>query len=377
MGLLEFKELARSGLARRGRLKTRRGPVETPAFMPVGTLATVKSLLPEEVAGLGAGMILANTYHLMLRPGTEVVAALGGLHRFMGWEGPILTDSGGFQVFSLASLRKVEEEGVSFRSHLDGSPLAMTPESVVAAQEKLGSDVMMMLDECPPPGSTRDYVEKSLARDARWAARARDARGSGGGALMGIVQGGVYPDLRRLSAGLLCELDLDGYALGGLSVGEPKEAMMQVIADTVPLLPGDKAVYLMGVGEPADLVACAGLGVDLFDCVLPTRMARNGTLLTRHGRMNIRNARFAADSAPIDEDCSCPTCARYSRAYLRHLFMARELLSYRLNTVHNLHYILNLMAELREAISQDRYPAFAHEVLAALAQGHQGPGAEN
>jgi queuine tRNA-ribosyltransferase len=345
--------------------------------MPVGTQGTVKSLLPEEVAGLGADMILANTYHLALRPGAEVVAGLGGLHRFMGWEGPILTDSGGFQVFSLAALRKVEEEGVSFRSHLDGSALSMTPESVVAAQENLGSDIMMMLDECPPAGAERGYVENSLRRDARWAARAKAARSETGGALMGIVQGGVFPDLRRESAERLLELDLDGYALGGLSVGEPKEAMMEVIAQTTPLLPRDKPVYLMGVGEPADLVACAGLGVDLFDCVLPTRMARNGTLLTRRGRLNIRNARYATDPGPVEEDCACPTCARYSRAYLRHLFLARELLAYRLNTVHNLHYILSLMADLREAIVADRYPAFARATLELMSQGQDGAGADN
>jgi queuine tRNA-ribosyltransferase len=377
MAALALTELASCGAARRGRLMTRRGRVRTPAFMPVGTQGTVKSLLPEEVAGLGADMILANTYHLVLRPGAEVVAGLGGLHGFMGWEGPILTDSGGFQVFSLAGLRKVEEEGVSFRSHLDGSPLAMTPESAVEAQENLGSDVMMMLDECPPAGADRVYVENALRRDARWAARAKAARSPRGGALMGIVQGGVFSDLRRESAERLMELDLDGYALGGLSVGEPKEAMMEVIAQTTPLLPRDRPVYLMGVGEPADLVACAGLGVDLFDCVLPTRMARNGTLLTRRGRLNIRNARYAKDPAPVEDNCACPTCARYSRAYLRHLFMARELLSYRLNTVHNLHYILNLMAELREAIVDDRYPAFARTTLELLAQGQDGAAADN
>jgi queuine tRNA-ribosyltransferase len=345
--------------------------------MPVGTHGTVKSLLPEEVAGLGADMILANTYHLALRPGTEVVASLGGLHRFMGWEGPILTDSGGFQVFSLAGLCRVGEEGVSFRSHVDGRALTMTPESAVAAQESLGSDVMMMLDECPPAGADRGYVANALRRDARWAARAKSARSERGGALLGIVQGGIFPDLRQESAERLLELELDGYALGGLSVGEPKEAMMEVITQIIPLLSRDKPVYLMGVGEPADLVACAGLGVGLFDCVLPTRMARNGTLLTRRGRLNIRNARYAADPAPVDEECVCPTCASYSRAYLRHLFLARELLAYRLNTVHNLHYILNLMAELREAIVEDRYPAFARATLALLSQGQEEPGAES
>ncbi|CAO0819671.1 tRNA-guanine transglycosylase [Desulfarculales bacterium] len=336
--------------------------------MPVGTQGTIKGLLPEEVAGLGAQMILANTYHLSLRPGTEMVARLGGLHGFMGWPGPILTDSGGFQAFSLAGLRKVEEEGVSFRSHLDGRLLRLTPETAVQAQEMLGSDVMMMLDECPPPGADKAYLEAALRRDARWAQRALAARSPDGGALMGIVQGGVHADLRRHSLELLVGLDLDGYALGGLSVGEPKEMMMEIIAATVPLLPQDKPIYLMGVGEPADLVACAGLGVDLFDCVLPTRMARTGTLLTPRGRLNIRNARHAEDPDPVDLDCDCLACRRYSRAYLRHLFMARELLAYRLNTIHNLHYVLELMASLRQAIAADRYQAFAREFSSRLAE---------
>jgi queuine tRNA-ribosyltransferase len=368
MARLAYQTQARSGRARTGTLTTRRGEVQTPAFMPVGTQGTVKGLLPEEVAGLGASMILANTYHLSLRPGAEVVERLGGLHAFMGWPGPILTDSGGFQVFSLAGLRKVEEEGVSFRSHLDGSLLHLTPETAVRAQEMLGSDVMMMLDECPPPGAGQDYLEAALQRDARWARRALAARSDGGGALMGIVQGGVHPGLRRRSLELLGEMDLDGYALGGLSVGEPKEVMMEVIAATVPQLPQDKPVYLMGVGEPVDLVACAGMGVDLFDCVLPTRMARNGTLLTPRGRLNIRNARHAQDANPVDPDCGCLTCRRYSRAYLRHLFMAKELLSYRLNTIHNLHYILDLMAGLRQAIRDDAYQAFAQEFASRLGE---------
>ena len=345
-------------------METRRGVVDTPAFMPVGTQGTVKGLLPEEVEGLGGQIILANTYHLLLRPGTDTVAKMGGLHAFMGWPGPILTDSGGYQVFSLAALRKVEDEGVSFRSHLDGSPMRLTPEGVIEAQEKLGSDIMMMLDECPPAGAGRDYLERSLLRDARWAQRARRARSQEGGAVFGIVQGGIYADLRKKSAELICENDFDGYALGGLSVGEPKELMMQTIAETVPRLPKDRPVYLMGVGDPADLVACVGLGVDMFDCVMPTRMARNGSLLTKNGRMNIRNAQYAEDPAPVEEGCTCLTCRRYSRAYLRHLFMARELLAYRLNTIHNLHYILNLMAELREAIKNNRYQAFARRFLA-------------
>ena len=366
MTRLDLDISAICGRARTGVLGTRRGPVATPAFLPVGTQATIKGLLPEEVAGLGADMILANTYHLMIRPGVEVVRGLGGLHGFMGWSGPILTDSGGFQVFSLSGLRRLEEEGVSFRSHLDGELIRLTPESVVAAQEGLGSDLMMMLDECPPPGSSRSYLERALKRDARWAARALAARGESSGALLGIVQGGVYSDLRSLSVELLGELDLDGYALGGLSVGEPKEQMMEIIERTVPQLPAHKPVYLMGVGEPADLVRCVGLGVDLFDCVLPTRMARNGTLLTSGGRLNLKNSRFKDDPAPVEEGCSCYTCQRYSRAYLRHLFNARELLAYRLNTIHNLHYILNLMAGLRRAIAENRYQTFARQVLGGL-----------
>jgi queuine tRNA-ribosyltransferase len=371
---LEYREIARSGRARRGWLSTRRGEVQTPAFMPVGTQATVKSLLPEEVAGLGAQIILGNTYHLFLRPGLQVVEAHGGLHGFMGWEGPILTDSGGYQVFSLGALRTVAEEGVSFRNHLDGGLMHLTPELAVGAQERLGSDIMMMLDECPPAGADRAYVERALERDARWAARAKAARSDSGGALMGIVQGGVYPDLRAKSLELICGQELDGYALGGLSVGEPKEVMMEVIDRTVPFLPQDKPVYLMGVGAPEDLVDCVGLGVDMFDCVLPTRMARNGTLFTRNGRLNIRNARYADDKAPVDESCGCLACRRYSRAYLRHLFMARELLAYRLNTIHNLYQVLGLMADLREAITRDEYDSFARDFWA---QRNPEPGEEN
>jgi len=364
MRFLEYTELMKSGLARRGKLKTKRGIIETPAFMPVGTLGTVKSLLPNEIIQLGAGIVLANTYHLLLRPGVDVITALGGLHRFMGWERPILTDSGGFQIFSLASLRRVEETGVIFCSHLDGSLLTMTPESVIVSQEKLDSDIMMMLDECPPVGSSKDYIRASLLRDARWAVRAQAVRKNG--ALMGIVQGGFFPDLRQLSVELLGELEMDGYALGGVSVGESKEVMMDIVAKTVPLLPHDKPIYLMGVGDPVDLVTCVGFGVDLFDCVLPTRMARNGTLFTSYGRLNIRNKRYRDDNTPIDENCACFTCLRYSRAYLRHLFIARELLSYRLNAIHNLYYILNLMAELREAITYNRYPDFMRNFIATF-----------
>ncbi len=361
-----YSESHRDGRARTGNLATRRGVVDTPAFMPVGTAGTVKTMLPEEVAGLGAQIILGNTYHLMVRPGVEMLSRMGGLHRFMGWDGPILTDSGGFQVFSLTGLRKVSEKGVEFRSHLDGAPMELSPERCIEAQEYIGSDIMMCLDECPPAGASRDYLAKGLERDARWAQRAKAARSQRGGALFGIVQGGVHPDLRAQSAGMLMDLGFDGYALGGLSVGEAKEEMMQAIAETVPLLPPDKAVYLMGVGEPVDLVACSGLGVDMFDCVLPTRMARNGTLLTSRGRLNIRNARFTEDQGPVEEGCGCYTCSKYTRAYLRHLFMAKEILAYRLNTIHNLYYVLDLMRNLREAIAQDKYETFAGEFFARL-----------
>ena len=344
--------------------------------MPVGTAGTVKSLLPQEVADLGAQIILGNTYHLMLRPGVETVAALGGLHRFMAWPGPILTDSGGFQVFSLAALRRVEDEGVSFRSHLDGRLMRLDPETCIQAQEALGSDIMMVLDECPPAGADRDYLEKALLRDARWAKRARAARSEKGGGLMGIVQGGVYKDLRARSLELICALELDGYALGGLSVGEPKEVMMEVIDHCAPLLPEHKPRYLMGVGAPQDLVRCVGLGVDMFDCVLPTRMARNGTFFTSRGRLNIRNARYARDARPIEEDCVCPTCRQFSRAYLRHLFLSRELLAYRLGSLHNLHFILGLMDRMRRAIAQDEFDAFARDFLSGL-EGDEQAGAHN
>ena len=361
---LEFTVTAQSGRARRGSVITRRGAVDTPAFMPVGTQATVKSLLPGEVAGLGAQIVLANTYHLVLRPKVEVVAGLGGLHRFMGWEGPILTDSGGFQVFSLANLRQVDESGVSFRSHLDGERLFLSPEGAVEAQQTLGSDIMMVLDECPPAGADRDYVEKGLLRDARWAKRALDARTPKGGALFGIVQGGVFQDLRAQSAEMISGLGFEGHALGGLSVGESKEEMLAVIDRTVPLLPQDKPIYLMGVGAPEDLVRCVGLGVDMFDCVMPTRMARNGTLLVEEGRINLRNARYATDPDPVEEGCPCPACQSFSRGYLRHLYMARELLAYRLGTLHNLSFVLRLMTKMRKAIENDEFDAFARDFLA-------------
>jgi queuine tRNA-ribosyltransferase len=337
--------------------------------MPVGTAGTVKAMLPREVAELGAQIILANTYHLSLRPGTALLAGLGGLHRFMGWPGPILSDSGGFQIFSLAAQRKLSDEGAHFRSHLDGREIFMTPESVIKAQEEIGADIMMMLDECPPPQASHDYAEAALRRDYGWAKRALAARGENSGALFAIVQGGLHKDLRTMSAELLTALPFDGYALGGLSVGEPKEQTLEIISHTIPLLPADKPIYLMGVGEPEDLVVYSSLGVDMFDCVLPTRMARNGTLLTARGRLNIRNQRFADDPEPVEAQCGCYTCQTFSRAYLRHLFMAKELLAYRLNTIHNLYYILKLMADIRKALADGVYPEFCRRVLYNLKTG--------
>lgn len=378
MAKLEYEILAQSGRARRGRLTTRKGVVDTPTFMPVGTVGSVKSLTPSEVSDLGAGIILGNTYHLLLRPGADLVAEMGGLHRFMGgWSGSILTDSGGFQVFSLASRRKVTEEGVSFRSHLDGALMELTPEKAMDAQTLLGSDIMMALDECPPPDADREYAEKALLRDARWAKRAKNALRPESGALFGIVQGGMHKDLRAKSTELICELDLPGHSLGGLSVGEPKETMLEVIDATQPLMPRQKPLYLMGVGAPEDLINCVGLGIDMFDCVLPTRMARTGTMLTKDGRLNLRNARFARDKRPIEEDCGCPACRNYSRAYLRHLFAARELLAYRLGTLHNLYFTLNLMARIRKAIENDNYAAFAREALDRLSRGEHRAAADD
>ena len=350
--------------ARLGRIITPHGEIATPAFAPVGTQATVKALDPRDLRELGAELVLANTYHLYLRPGADLIAELGGLHRFMGWDGPILTDSGGFQVFSLAERRKVRDEGVEFRSHIDGSRHLFTPEMVIHVQEQLGADIIMVLDECAPP-TDRAYNEQALARTHAWAARCRAAQTRDDQALFGIVQGGVFADLRRQSARFLVGLDFPGYAIGGLSVGESKEQMYAMLDVTTPLLPADKPRYLMGVGAPEDLLEGVARGVDLFDCVLPTRLARNAALLTRRGRLNIRNARFERDPAPIEEGCGCYTCRHFSRAYLRHLFKAGEILAARLATIHNVHFLLQLMRDIRAAIAADRFPAFKAEFLAA------------
>jgi len=328
----------------------------------VGTQAAVKTLTPDELRMLGVDIILANTYHLYLRPGADLIAELGGLHAFMAWDGPILTDSGGFQVFSLAHRRHVDEDGVTFRSHIDGSIHHFTPEIVIHTQELLGSDIIMPLDICPPP-DRRAEVERAVQLTNRWAIRAREAQTRTDQALFGIVQGGIYPDLRRQAAQFLTALDFPGYAIGGLSVGETKGEMYQTLAETVPCLPEDKPRYLMGVGTPEDILESVERGVDLFDCVFPTRVARNGGLLTHHGRLNIRNARFARDPHPIEPDCTCYTCQRFSRAYLRHLFKAAETLGLRLATIHNLHFMQEFMRDIRQHIQEGRFRAFKENFL--------------
>ena len=337
--------------ARLGRITTPHSSFETPVFMPVGTLATVKSLSSDELEEMGAGIILSNTYHLHLRPGEELIERAGGLHQFMNWSGSILTDSGGFQVFSLDSLRKIEEEGVSFRSHIDGSPLFISPEKSIEIQNKLGSDIIMAFDECAPYPAEREYIKASMERTTRWAQRSKDAHSQWDKqSLFAIVQGGVFPDLRKESAAALTEMDFPGYAIGGLSVGEPKEDMYHVLEETIPLLPQDKPRYLMGVGSPDSLIEGAIRGIDMFDCVLPTRIARNGTAMTSLGRVSLRNARYFDDFSPLDPECQCSTCQNYSKAYLRHLFIAKEMLGPRLVSIHNLSFLLNLMKKIREAI---------------------------
>jgi queuine tRNA-ribosyltransferase len=354
------------GDARLGRLRLAHGTVETPAFMAVGTRGSVRCLSSEDLVDLGAEIILGNTYHLSLRPGEEIVRRLGGLHGFMHWARPILTDSGGFQVFSLAGFRRVTEEGVTFRSHLDGSLHRLTPERAVEIQTALGSDIAMVLDECLAYPATRDEAARSMELTIRWAGRCRDelARTGVGMRLFGIVQGGLYPDLRRECAERLSRLGFDGYALGGVSVGEPKEEMHRIVAESAPFLPAGTPRYLMGVGYPEDIVHAVACGMDMFDCVLPTRVARRGTLLTSQGRVNIRNARYADDPRPLDPGCDCPACRNYSRAYLRHLFLAGEILGLRLNTIHNVRYYYRLMDRIRRAIGQGEFSAFHTEFFA-------------
>ncbi|HEU5314986.1 MAG TPA: tRNA guanosine(34) transglycosylase Tgt [Chloroflexota bacterium] len=350
--------------ARAGRFSTPHGEILTPAFMPVGTQATVKSLSPRELVELGAQIVLANTYHLYLRPGTETIARLGGVHKFMRWERPILTDSGGFQVFSLAHLRTLDDDGVTFRSHIDGSEQRLTPERAIAAQEQLGSDVMMCFDECVEYPTTHARARAAAQRTHRWAERSRRAQSRSDQALFGIVQGSTFEDLRTESARDITSLDFPGYAIGGVSVGESKEDCWRVTAAVTPLLPTHKPRYLMGVGSPEDLVEGVACGVDLFDCVLPTRIARNGTALTDTGRVTLTRSQLRTQEAPIDATCDCYTCRTFSAAYLHHLFKAEELLGYRLASIHNLRYMARLSARMREAILHGRYGAWRREFLA-------------
>ncbi len=355
---MEFQITARCGAARRGRLTLAHGTVETPAFMPVGTHGTVKAMAPNELEALGAEIVLGNTFHLWLRPGLEVIAAHAGLHRFMGWPRPILTDSGGFQVFSLGPLRKVHEEGVTFASPVNGDRLHLTPELSLQIQRSLDADIAMVFDECTLYPGSRDEVAASMQLSLRWAARSKAAHEGSANALFGIVQGGMFEDLREESLAELRRIGFDGYAIGGLSVGEPKEEMRRIEAHIATRLPADRPRYLMGVGTPEDIVEAVGNGIDMFDCVLPTRNARNGWLFTRHGDIKIRNARHRADPAPLDATCSCYSCRNFSRSYLHHLQRVNEILGARLNTIHNLHYYLTLLSELRQAIAAGTLPAY-------------------
>jgi queuine tRNA-ribosyltransferase len=357
-GGFSFKLLKEGEGGRLGQITTPHGSFSTPAFMPVGSQGSVKALAPTDLQEIGTEILLCNAYHLYLRPGTEVVREVGGLHRFMGWDGPILTDSGGFQIVSMSALQKVESEGVEFRSHLDGSLHFLTPEKVVQIQEELGADIMMTLDNCPPYPASSDEVKTAVALTAQWAKRSQEAKRGDGQAIFGIVQGGGYPELRRQSTHELMEIGFDGYAIGGLSLGEEKEVTFEMAQTVTALLPTDSPRYLMGMGTPADIIAAVRIGVDLFDCVLPTRCARTGLLFTSSGTLNIKHARYSRDTAPPDHDCGCYTCRNFSRAYLRHLFLARELLAYRLNAMHNLFYYHSLMRDIRQALSDDTMGQF-------------------
>ncbi len=355
------------GKARRGRLKFQRGVVETPAFMPVGTYGTVKAMTPEELQDLGAQIILGNTFHLMLRPGTGIIKQHGDLHDFMHWQGPILTDSGGFQVFSLAEMRKISEQGVRFNSPVDGSPVELTPEISMQVQRDLGSDIVMIFDECTPYPATPEQARESMELSLRWAARSKTAHADNPAALFGIVQGGMYGDLRKHSIEVLTEIGFDGYAIGGLSVGEPMDERNEVLDHLMPHMPASHPRYLMGVGKPEDLIESVRRGVDMFDCVIPTRNARTGYLYTHNGIIKIRNSRYATDTRPLDENCGCYTCRNYSRAYLRHLDKCGEILGARLNTIHNLYYFQDLMRQIRDSIEQHRFEQFATEFYARRA----------
>ena len=354
--------------ARLGSLKTPHGVIETPIFIPVGTNATVKAMTPEDLGGVKAQIILANTYHLYLRPGHRLVKQMGGLHRFMNWDGPILTDSGGFQVFSLGELRKISEEGVRFQSHLDGSYHMLTPELAVQIQEALGADIIMCFDECPPATAEYDYVCRSLELTARWAERCKKAHVREDQQLFGIIQGGMHFDLRARSIDDICTIGFDGYALGGLSVGEEKEQMYGVMECCSTLLPEDSPRYIMGIGAPEDLIEAIWHGYDMFDCVMPTRNARNGMLFTSQGRINIKSKVYEEDAGPLDPSCTCKVCRNYSRAYLRHLYRAGEILASQLNTYHNLHFYLDLMRRAREAVLEDRFAAFRNQFYVTMSK---------
>ena len=391
MSRLSFKVLATDGAARRGEIVTRHGVIQTPVFMPVGTLASVKSLTTEQTKQLGSQrtaeileatsalsradedtsprIILNNTYHLMLRPGVDLVEKLGGVHKFMNWDRAVLTDSGGFQIFSLAKIRKIREEGVEFRSHLDGSAHFLSPERSVEIQTRMGVDIAMAFDECPAYGLSHSEVEKSMLLTHRWAARSLAARGAS--ALFGIVQGGIHLDLRKRSVEEIASMDFDGVAIGGVSVGEPKQEMFEVVDFTAPLLPADKPRYLMGVGTPADLVNGVAAGIDMFDCVMPTRNARNGTLFTSQGKISIKNAKFAADENPVDPACGCLTCRTASRAYLRHLYVNDEIAASVYNTIHNLSFYLDLMRSIRQAIASNSFGSFRDSFLSKVSGGEK------
>jgi len=366
---MEFELSASDGGARRGQLRFPRGTVETPAFMPVGTYGTVKGLTPQDIQSIGAQIILGNTFHLMLRPGTSIIEDHGDLHDFMGWPGPILTDSGGFQVFSLGEMRKISEEGVHFQSPVDGAKVFLDPETSMAIQRSLGADIVMIFDECTPYPATEDQARESMELSLRWARRSRDAHVDKDAALFGIVQGGMYPELRKASLDGLVEIGFDGYAIGGLSVGEPKDEMFHVIDTVAPAMPADKPRYLMGVGTPADLLEAVKRGIDMFDCVMPTRNARNGHIFTSRGVLKLRNATHRHSTAPLDPDCDCYTCSHFSRAYLHHLDKCNEILGSHLNTIHNLHYYQNHMRGMRDAIADGELDAFSETFYANQERG--------
>ncbi|MEJ5227901.1 tRNA guanosine(34) transglycosylase Tgt [Thermodesulfovibrio sp.] len=365
---MKFKVIKNDGLARTGIIETSRGLIHTPAFMPVGTNGTVKAMTPEEISEIGYEIILSNTYHLYLRPGHEVIKKLGGIHDFINWQKPILTDSGGFQIYSLASLRKITSEGVEFRSHIDGSSHFITPEGAIEIQLSLNSDILMVLDECVPYGAEREYVEKSLLLTNEWAKKCRDyfEKRKRENSLFGIIQGGFYPDLRLKALEELVKMDFDGYAIGGVSVGEPKKEMYETVKNTAPAMPEDKPRYLMGVGDLLDVIYAVEHGIDMFDCVMPTRNARNGTLFTSEGRISIKRSEFKEDSSPLDPLCDCYTCRNYSRAFLRHLYMCREILSMRLNTIHNLYFYCRFFENMRHAIEKGEFSIFKNQWIPIL-----------